>query len=142
MSKDRFHLFGGGVLALGPKAATPGGAGDASRVGGWLLGKLGGELQKKRKSLFLSHSFLCCVNQRQTGISVSYRKHRYQGLWYQYRSRLRHFLGLGISIGIGRDPCTSFWVICKNSLLSKVSVSVSVPGHFPGISVSIGLDSD
>ena len=57
MSKDRFHLFGGGVLALGPKAAaTPGGAGDASRVGGWLLGKLGGELKKK---LFLCHSFVC-----------------------------------------------------------------------------------
>ena len=82
------------------------------------------------------------LRQRQTGISVSYRKHRYQGLWYQYRSRLGHFLGLGISIGIGRDTCTSFLVICNNSLLSKVSVSVSVPGHFPGISISIGLDSD
>ena len=82
------------------------------------------------------------LNQRQTGISVSYRKHRYQGLWYQYRSRLGHFLGLGISIGIGRATCTSFWVICNNSLLSKVSVSVSVPGHFPGISISIGLDWD
>ena len=78
--------------------------------------------------------------QRQTGISVSYRKHRYQGLWYQYRSRLGHFLGLGISIGIGRATCTSFWVICNNSLLSKVSVSISVPAHFSGISVSIGLD--
>ena len=77
--------------------------------------------------------------QRQTGISVSYRKHRYQGLWYQYRSRLGHFLGLGISIGIGRAICISFWVICNNSLLSKVSVSVSVLGYFPGISISISV---
>ena len=57
MSKDRFHLFGGGVLALGPKA-TPGGAGDASRVGGWLLGKLGGEL---RKNMFCSWVIHFCV---------------------------------------------------------------------------------
>ena len=25
------------------------------------------------------------MKQRQTGISVSYPKHRYQGLWYQYQ---------------------------------------------------------
>ena len=34
-------------------------------------------------------------------------------------------------------------IFCKlwvEFLLSKVSVSVSVPGHFPGISISIGLD--
>ena len=54
MSKDRFHLFGGGVLALGPKV-NPGGAGDASRVGGWLLGKLGGEL---KKNMFVPVSFI------------------------------------------------------------------------------------
>ena len=97
---------------------------------------------KYRRTLIECDEHISTTNQRQTGISVSYRKHRYQGLWYQYRSRLGHFLGLGISIGIGRATCTSFWVICNNSLLSKVSVSVSVPGHFPGISISIGLDSD
>ena len=36
-------------------------------------------------------------------------------------------------------------IFCKGLaefLLSKVSVSVSVPGHFPGISISISLDWD
>ena len=45
---------------------------------------------------------------------------RYQ---LQYRSR-----GLGI-----------FCKVLVVFLLSKVSVSVSVPGHFPGISISMGL---
>ena len=44
ISKDRFHLFGGGVLALLSAAACCG-EGDVSLVGGWLDGKLGGELQ-------------------------------------------------------------------------------------------------
>ena len=36
-------------------------------------------------------------------------------------------------------------IFCKvlaECLLSKVTVSVSVPGHFTGISISIGLDGD
>ena len=43
-SNERFHLFGGGVLALLSAAACCG-EGDVSLVGGWLDGKLGGELQ-------------------------------------------------------------------------------------------------
>ena len=35
-----------------------------------------------------------------------------------------------------------FCMVLAEFLLSKVSVSVSVPVHFPGISISIGLDSD
>ena len=42
-SNERFHLFGGGVLALFSAAAWCG-EGDVSLVGGWLDGKLGGEL--------------------------------------------------------------------------------------------------
>ena len=47
MSKERFHLLGGGVRALAAAAAAataaeeaPGGHGDVSRVGGRLLGRL------------------------------------------------------------------------------------------------------
>ena len=77
------------------------------------------------------------MNKRQTGISVSYQKGRYQGLWYQYRSGT--YLSLGINIGLGRATWTIFCFIWKDSLLKvksryqyqsrdqfKVSVSVSV----------------
>ena len=48
------------------------------------------------------------VPQRQTGISVSYRNHRYQAPWYQYRSRSSLFLSLGISPGIDPEDCAFF----------------------------------
>jgi hypothetical protein len=54
MSKERFQRFGGGVRAL--KAEAKLGQGDASRVCGWLPGRLGGGLRQEqpRQLLFLS----------------------------------------------------------------------------------------
>ena len=40
MSKDLFHLLGGGVRELLDAAAAAWGTGEASLVGGWLLGGL------------------------------------------------------------------------------------------------------
>ena len=45
MSKDRFQRLGGGVRALNPPAENIG-QGEASRVCGWLPGRLGGGLKK------------------------------------------------------------------------------------------------
>ena len=53
--------------------------------------------------------------QRQTGLSVSYRKYRYRGCWYQYRSRSRHFFSLGISPGIDPEPWAFFGRFWQNS---------------------------
>ena len=55
------------------------------------------------------------MRQRQTGLLVSYRKYRYQGSWYQYRSRSRHFLSLGISPGIDPEPWAFFGRFWQNS---------------------------
>jgi len=41
LSKERFHLLGGGVRALPALASERGGQGEASLVGGWLPFKLG-----------------------------------------------------------------------------------------------------
>ena len=49
---------------------------------------------------------------------------------YRYQSRYR---SRGMYI---------FCMVLAEFLLNKVSVSVSVPVHFPGISISISLDSD
>ena len=92
--------------------------------------------------IFKVKRHFCVPYQRQTGISVSYRKGRYQGLWYQYQYRSGTYLSLGINISLGWGHWTIFCLTWKDSLLSKVSVSISVPGHFPGISISIGLDSN
>ena len=55
------------------------------------------------------------TQQRQTGISVSYRKGRYQALWYQYQSRSRLFLSLGIIPGIDPEACAFFVWFWQNS---------------------------
>ena len=53
--------------------------------------------------------------QRQTGISVSYRKYQYQGSWYLYQSRSRDFLSLGINIGIDPEAGAFFARSWQNS---------------------------
>ena len=68
-----------------------------------------------------THPFLPTITsfmdalQRQTGLSVSYRNYRYQGSWYQYRSRSRNFWSLGISIGIDPEPWAFFGRSWQNS---------------------------
>ena len=57
-------------------------------------------------------------------------------------SFLRLFLSLDISPGIDPEACAIFCKVLAEFLLSKASVSVSVPRHFPGISISIDRDLD
>ena len=104
MSKDRFQRLGGNVWALNPPAENIG-QGEASRVSGWIPGRIGSGLKKRLGSCQNAPKDILCLGLFSSDPDLALRRSR-----LLCRQRIGHFFGC-IQMKVLRNKVIHFKVL-------------------------------